>query len=522
MPLRPEEYKMRVALMSEVEKSIHHGGQVQVLVSSDRTGLHRTSIVSSAFEFQSADQILDYLGFKSPIIMYTVLCMAICWSLAIMTIMCSHFYETGIECEHGDKKCIEEANEMRTIEKQFFSGKDQWLGPEWSASIFFIGDLLGGITLSYYADVHGRKKIVFPSMFIMGFLLIVSTFATTLIGFLVLRFMAGFFLTASFVIVWVHASECISSRYHIILSVIFGFTWVIGYACVALIATFLHDWRQATVIVAVPQLIISFSLWFTIPESFQFVVEKRQTAELHMWLKSSRNPYLDQNVDAEKFIQRTHKHKGDDGADDLSGFVKYLREHGSLIKIVIMSACMWIFTFLWYLGLSMQSTSLGGDAYKNFLLSGLVEIPGHILNPVLLKYLGRKRTTVTVYTLGTICLLGLSYVENTQSQLYLSVWLCAKSLSAAAFMNLFINGAVIFPTAIRNSAMGICAVCSNIGASIGPHIPHLKKFGHPVPWIVFGLATAASGILANSMPKAETDDEEAPNGYVEVPLVEEE
>lgn len=62
MPLRSDELKMRVAMMTEVEKSINHSGQVQVLVSSDRRGLHRTSIVSSAYEFQSADQILDYLG----------------------------------------------------------------------------------------------------------------------------------------------------------------------------------------------------------------------------------------------------------------------------------------------------------------------------------------------------------------------------------------------------------------------------------------------------------------------------
>lgn len=112
-----------------------------------------------------------------------------------MTIMCSHFYEMGFKCEPDEFKCLEEAAEMKTIEKQFFHGEDMWLGPEWSASIFFIGDLLGGITLSYYADVYGRKKIVFPSMFIMGFLLIVSTFATTLIGFLIMRFLAGFFLT---------------------------------------------------------------------------------------------------------------------------------------------------------------------------------------------------------------------------------------------------------------------------------------------------------------------------------------
>lgn len=69
----------------------------------------------------------------------------------------------------------------------------------------------------------------------------------------------------------------------------------------------------------------------------------------------------------------------------------------------------------------MQSTSLGGDAYFNFMLSGIVEIPGHIMNPLLLRYLGRKRTFVTVYMLGTICLLGLSYIEDSKSTLKSSI-----------------------------------------------------------------------------------------------------
>lgn len=70
-------------------------------------------------------------------------------------------------------------------------------------------------------------------------------------------------------------------------------------------------------------------------------MEKRKKRELHEWLRSSRNPYLDQNVDAEKFLQKTHENKMDEGADDLSGFIRFLRENTKLMKVVFMSALMW-------------------------------------------------------------------------------------------------------------------------------------------------------------------------------------
>lgn len=45
--------------------------------------------------------------------------------------------------------------------------------------------------------------------------------------------------------------------------------------------------------------------------------------------------------------------------------------------------------FMLYMGMSMYSTYLGGNAYVNYLISGLVELPAYFAGPLLLNRFGR-------------------------------------------------------------------------------------------------------------------------------------
>lgn len=54
----------------------------------------------------------------NPYMLYIILCMALCWSNAVMSVMCAAFYEHGIDCEEFDEACQEEASEMHTIKDE--------------------------------------------------------------------------------------------------------------------------------------------------------------------------------------------------------------------------------------------------------------------------------------------------------------------------------------------------------------------------------------------------------------------
>lgn len=58
-----------------------------------------------------------------------------------------------------------------------------------------------------------------------------------------------------------------------------------------------------------------------------------------------------------------------------------------------------------YYGLSWNTSNLGGNDYLNFLVSGVVEIPGYILMLTLLNRWGRKGTLCFALIVAGVALL---------------------------------------------------------------------------------------------------------------------
>ncbi|KAH7699628.1 General substrate transporter, partial [Aphelenchoides avenae] len=220
----------------------------------------------------------------------------------------------------------------------------------------------------------------------MDVLGIVSTLAPTYASFLVIRFFQGFFFTASCVIVWVHASECVSLTRHAALSVIFGVFWVGGYCSVAVIAQFVSDWRDATILVSVPGIVLSLVLWFTVPESFHFLVEKNGRRQLEKFIERSEGKKNALDIDVKSMLVMAHEHDSDSmHSHNFRQFLDFVHANKIYVLYLVASAFIWVINFMIYMGMSMYSTYLGGNAYVNYLISGLVELPAYFAGPLLLN-----------------------------------------------------------------------------------------------------------------------------------------
>ncbi|CAD5220886.1 unnamed protein product [Bursaphelenchus okinawaensis] len=123
------------------------------LAPSGRISLTSELAIQADDDFSAADGVLLDIGITNRYVMFIVLSMGLFWGLGIMSVMCSVFYERGFTCDHDDYTCEKERWRINTIEDHFFIHDKSWLSVEWSASIFFVGDLFGGITLSYLSDL---------------------------------------------------------------------------------------------------------------------------------------------------------------------------------------------------------------------------------------------------------------------------------------------------------------------------------------------------------------------------------
>ncbi|CAD5228233.1 unnamed protein product [Bursaphelenchus xylophilus] len=323
---------------------------------------------------------------------------------------------------------------------------------------------------------------------------IISTFTKTYEAFLVVRFFEGFFFTASVVVVWVLASECVAVKQHSFAATIFGCFWVAGYCAVALLAKLVPGWRVASWCVCIPTAVFSLIFWRTIPESFHFLAEHGKSVDLRAWLRKAAP-----NVFHLSLINIAGNDHGKER--NFHQFINFMQENTMYIRYTLASAVIWIISFMSYMGMSMYSVYLGGDVYYNYVLSGIVELPAYFMAPILLDRFGRKKTFIMVNLFNCFCFVALGTVNYHNRTVFVSMWMLTKMGVTGSFMYLFVYGSEIFPTVIRNTAMGLCAVCSNLGATLGPHVRHTDVYHPSAPWAIFGASSLITVILTFCLPE---------------------
>merc|ERR1712107_715064 len=84
-------------------------------------------------------------------------------------------------------------------------------------------------------------------------------------------------------------------------------------------------------------------------------------------------------------------------------------------------------------------------------------------------------------------------------QMFLS--LLGKFGAAAAFSIVFLYTAELFPTPIRNQAVGACSLVARIGGVFALLLDNLKVFWLPAPVFIMGVVATVAGSLAIFFPE---------------------
>lgn len=153
-----------------------------------------------------------------------------------------------------------------------------------------------------------------------------------------------------------------------------------------------------------------------------------------------------------------------------------------------------------YYGLSLNVVNLETNLYVNVLLNAVAEMPAFTITAVLLDKFGRKPLAIgTLWFSGVFCFLG-SMVKSV------GVWKIVRMVCgvlgifgmAGTYNLLFIYTAELFPTVVRNAALGSATQAAQMGAILAPFVVVL---GGGFPFAVFGFCGTAGGILAFYLPE---------------------
>lgn len=308
----------------------------------------------------------------------------------------------------------------------------------WIGSVNSIGMAVGALLCGVLADRYGRKNIFMWTLLIFSVASGLSALTTTLVAFLILRFIIGMGLGGELPVASTLVSESVAAHERGRIVVLLESFWAAGWLLAAIISYFIiptYGWRIALVITAIPALYAVY-LRVKLPDSkkFETVQKEKRTS---VWT-NMKNVW--------------HK--------------KYARQTVMLWIVWFMVVFSYYGMFLWLPSVMVMKGFSLIQSFEYVLLMTLAQLPGYFTAAWLIEKWGRKRV-LSVYLVGT-AISALVFGIATGAVLLVVAGMFLSFFNLGAWGAMYAYTPENYPTVIRGTGVGMAASVGRIGGIIGP------------------------------------------------------
>ena len=389
----------------------------------------------------------------------------------------------------------------RAMEWNFVCSQ-RWMGAVAQSSYMF-GVFIGAVTLGSMADKYGRKIIFYVSAVAQLVLGVSVALVDKYFIFLVLRFLYGIFGSAgAYITGFVLTMELVGPSKRTVCGVMFQLAFAVGFMLVAVWGAVIKDrmWLQIAYGLHSTLLI---GHWWLMDESPRWLWAQGRISEalviVRKGLKMNGNNV---DIDAAKLISEANLQHGD--KEDRSYGALDLFKTPNLRKKTLNVCLNWFANSIVYYGLSLNVGNLVGNPFLMLFLSGLVELPSYILMCFILDRAGRRCVVSTFMLIGGVCCIIASSIPtgtDIAASTIVTIVLLGKACIAASFAVIYNYTAELFPTVVRNTALGIGSMCARLSGALTPMIMLLDSLNPKVPANLFGFVALVSGFLSLYLPE---------------------
>ncbi|XP_004408307.1 PREDICTED: solute carrier family 22 member 4 isoform X1 [Odobenus rosmarus divergens] len=376
--------------------------------------------------------------------------------------------------------------------------EDDWKTPL-TSSLFFVGVLLGSFVSGQLSDRFGRKSILFTTMAVQTGFSFLQIFSINWEMFTILFVIVGMGQISNYVVAFILGTEILGKSVRILFSTLGVCTFfAVGYMLLPLFAYFIRDWRMLLLALTVPG-VLCIPLWWFIPESPRWLISQRRFREAESIIQKAAKM---NNIAAPTVIFDPMELQELKLPSQQKVFILDLFRTRNIATITIMSLLLWMLTSVGYFALSLNAPNLHGDAYLNCFLSALIEVPAYIVAWLLLRTLPRRYIIAGVLFLGGGVLLLIQLVPADYNLLSIGLVMLGKFGITSAFSMLYVFTAELYPTLVRNMAVGVTSMASRVGSIIAPYFVYLGAYDRVLPYIVMGSLTVFIGIITLFFPES--------------------
>uniref|UniRef100_A0A0K2TL63 Major facilitator superfamily (MFS) profile domain-containing protein n=1 Tax=Lepeophtheirus salmonis TaxID=72036 RepID=A0A0K2TL63_LEPSM len=366
---------------------------------------------------------------------------------------------------------------------------------------YMIGVLIGSFVLGFFSDKYGRRLALIVSILLVSIPSMIASFAHNIYMFIFLRILTGMGGIGCFMVSFVLVVEYVSLEYTLLIGIAIEIPFAIGELILVLEAYFVREWVHLQLVAYTP-LIALLGLWFIIPESPRWLLSVGREKEAGSIISSAIKEN-GKNIDVDFLISQNQKDLHNSASDKKTqggSFMDMFTPFPMLFRSLNMFY-QWFSVTLCSYGLTFASTSLSGDIYMNFALTVFIEIPAYIVCMILIDCWGRRPILSLFQIMSGVCCIiaGLLYVYNSYLQIFF--FLLGKFGASACFSIIYVYSAELFPTSIRNTAIGICSCVARLGGVSSYTIGLLKSVWGPLPMVLAGIISSVAGGLAFGLPE---------------------
>ncbi|KAJ8921692.1 hypothetical protein NQ315_010602 [Exocentrus adspersus] len=348
------------------------------------------------------------------------------------------------------------------------------------------------------ADKVGRKPVFCWSAVLQLILGVGVAFTPEYYSFLFIRFLYGIFGSAgSYIPGFVLTMELVGPSKRSMCGVAFQAAFAVGIMLVAGWGSFIKDRQLLQIIYGCHAILLVGHIWL-MDESPRWLWGTGRTKEavdiVKKALKMNGSPI---NLETAAFVS---KGKSEERTSNDDSGVSDLFKTPNLRKKTLNVMLCWFANSLVYYGLSLSTGNLEGNPYLILFVMGLVELPSYVVTVYVMDRLGRRSLTAFDMIVGGLCCIIAANLA-TGSVASTTFVFIGKFLIAGSFAIIYNYSAELFPTVIRNSAMGLGAMCARTSGALTPLITLLDSFDPKMPAIIFAVIALISGLLVMFLPE---------------------
>ncbi|KAK7262675.1 hypothetical protein RJT34_30250 [Clitoria ternatea] len=382
-------------------------------------------------------------------------------------------------------------------------------------AMFFGGCMIGAGIFGHLSDsVLGRKGSLTVVCILNTIFGSMTALSPNYWSYVILRFLTGFSTGGVGLCAFVLATEPVGPKMRGIAGMSTFYFFAGGIALLSGIAYIFPTWRKLYIASSIPSLLFLLLILPFISESPRWYLVRgriKEATKIMSRIATSNGNGLPQGVlltldqespSASSPLPRLSSLSSchAENKDAVTGsIVDVIRSPMTRMRLILAVVINFLCSVVYY-GLSLNVVNLETNLYLTVVLNAAAEMPAFMTTAMLLDRLGRKPLTIgTLWFSGLFCFMG-SFVENV------GVWKALRMVCgilgifgmAGTYNLLFIYTAELFPTVVRNAALGCTTQAAQMGAILAPIVVVL---GGSLPFVVFALCGIFGGLFAFYLPE---------------------